>query len=709
MANIQAFLDDFGSIRVIVNRNFFNGNTGGFYLATEDGQCHDCVVRNVEDHEREKVYDLTIPTDLSFGKNLILYDNHGQSVPVVTRYITQTEEFDRQFDYDGDDLGCLYSEDHTDFALWAPTAVSVILRIRDDHDHISLLSMNRTARGVWRARAQGNLKHATYVYLIERDGQIVETTDPYALSSTANGRESAVIDLSEIMKIPDPGAGWTLRVPTDAIIYECSIRDMTSSVQTGTSTHGKFISLTQRHTSWKGMPTGLDYLRSLGVTHVQIQPVNDFQTVDEGRPERSYNWGYDPSQLLVLEGSYATDAKNPYTRMTEFRRMIAALHTAGLKVNTDVVFNHMYDAKGCSLDKTVPYYYFRFSNGYYSNGSGCGNDLESRRPMLRKYFMHVVRTWMQVYGVDGFRFDLMGILDVDTMNAIAAAARGIKKDAMIYGEGWDMPTAMDGKFKAKIYNQHHMPSIAHFNDTFRDTAKGRTSDDCRYDKGYLTGNLGMAFDMCSCLSGNSMGEPYFRRFDSPSQSVNNVETHDNSTAWDKMHACCADEPREIRMKRMKMLNCSVLLAQGIPFLHAGQEFCGTKQDNSNSYNAGDVINQMNWDRMILNMEVLDYTKKAIQLRRRYQQFRFCSASQLDQYVRFSVVDGCVVFYDINYPDTMHGCSQIRVIINPSLDYRYYQFDGEWNVLFDENGNSHDEVTSQFSVPQCTMIVLKRKS
>ena len=705
---MKAFLDDFGKVQVCLSKDYYNGSAGGFYLTGDDGTCSDCVIRGVEEHDREKRYDLTIPAVFTFGRSYTIHESHGKQVPLQIRHIVRTAEFDRRFTYHGDDLGAFYHMDHTDFAVWAPTAIHVYLRLIAPDGNVSLYPMTRGEKGVYRVRAEGNLKRHMYVYLIERDGIMVESIDPYGLSSDANSRHSAVIDVSEINKFEDPGVSSVMNSPADAVIYECSVRDMTSSKETGTETHGKFISLSETGTSFKGHPTGLDYLADLGITHVQLQPVMDFLTVDEAHPERSYNWGYDPEQFFSLEGSFSTNASDPYARVIEFRKMIAALHAKGLRVTLDVVFNHMYDVGKSPFDRIVPYYYFRYNEkGWLSNGSYCGNDLDSTRPMMRKLYLDVIRLYMNLYNIDGFRFDLMGILDVDTMNEIYRTARSVRPDVLIYGEGWDMPTALTDEQKARIYNQHRMPGIGHFNDTFRDIAKGKTGDDGKYDKGYLTGDLGMAFDMCSALSGNTKGNPYFLRFDNPIQSINALETHDNATAWDKMHMCCAEEPRDVRLKRQKLLIAATLTAQGIPFLHQGMEFCGTKQDITNSYNSGDAINQMSWERMILNYDIVEYTKKMIALRKKYRAFRLSSGLQTEKHVSFSIADGYIVFYDIDTQDGVSDSGGIRVIFNPSHNEHNFHFDEAYRVIADENGDSGSELTQDFRVPPCTCLVLSK--
>jgi len=702
MAALEAYLDDFGKAMVYISRRYFNGHADSFYLSDSHGASWDCVIRHIEEMEQQVCYELTIPSDLSFAQEYSLYENRGRCIPLQMRHIVNTAEFDRLFAYDGIDLGAAYGPDATAFALWAPTASEVLVRVRIGED-ITVRRMERTARGVYRAVVHGDLQQATYVYLVRRNGETVETTDPWALSSTANNRESAVINLKRIQAIRDLSVLPVLRSSADAVLYEVSVRDLTSHEDAGTKEHGTFNAFRETGTAWNGASTGLDYLCSLGITHVQLQPVLDFATVDENQPKRNYNWGYDPSQLIGLEGSLCSDPADPYVRMMEFRSLVVALHRRGIRVNLDIVYNHMYDVAASSLDRCVPYYYYRYhTGGNLSNGSYCGNDLDSTRPMVRRLMQHAIRFLMEVYGVDGFRFDLMGILDVDTMNALRRTAVSIKPDAMVYGEGWDMPTALDSTQKAMIYNQHRMPGIGHFNDTFRDVVKGPTGDDQLGAKGYVTGAVSLAFDMCGVLSGNTLGSPYFWRFDDPVQSVNSVETHDNSTLWDKMHSCCSEEPREVRRRRQKMMIACTLLAQGIPFLHAGEEFCGTKQGNSNSYNAGDAINGLSWQRMVYNHDVVEYTRKCIALRRSCAAFRLATGEEVRRRVHFSVADDAIVLYDIGYEDS--GVRGYRVLINPTMQEHRFHFEERCRVMMDENGDAHRESSQDIAIPACALIV-----
>ncbi len=706
MANMYAYADDFGLITVWMNRNFYQGRTDSFYLTDDEGFYKDLLITGVEDHGTNVKYTLTCPADLPFGVKYMVHESHGLAVPVIYRLIVRTKRFNEMFAYDGDDLGYRYTPESTQFALWAPTAVSVMLKVREGL-RTNVYTMYRGDKGVWRTKVTGDLKKAFYTYLIDRNGELVESIDPYAYSSNANSRESAVIDLNEIEQIVDYAPRGDIKAETDAIIYECNVRDMTSHVYTGTQSHGTFLALTEDHTSWKGLPTGLAYIKSLGVTHVQFMPVMDFATVDENRPKRSYNWGYDPVQYLVPEGSYSSDPDNPYARVRELRKLVTCLHRNNIRVILDVVFNHMYGTETSSFDKTVPYYYFRYNaSGFLSNGSYCGNDVDSTQPMVRKYILHVIRELMRVYCVDGFRFDLMGILDTDTMNEIHKTVKRIKKDGMVYGEGWDMPTSLDQGKKASIANQFKMPGVGHFNDTFRDVVKGRTSDDQKYDKGYVTGDLDRCQDMCGALTGNT-SSIYYKRFDSPVKSINALETHDNSTVWDKMKYCCGTENHDIRLTRQKMLIACTLVAQGVPFLHAGQEYCGTKNGNTNSYASGDEINQMNWDRASLNKDIVEYTRKCIAMRKHFAAFRLSTAEQIDKCVHFSIAEGNLVVYDIDYDDPGTRFSHFKVIINPSFNEREFYYQEDWTVIFDENGNNGHVTENRVHVPSLSVIVTAR--
>lgn len=709
MSAMHAYLDDFGSITIWMDKNFYGGRSDSFFLVAEGGYMKELVVKKLIEHETKVKYEMTCPSDLEFGQDYRVREVHGLCVPLEIRMIVRKPEFNRMFEYDGDDLGAFYHHDRTDFALWAPTAVSVSVEVTVNEKK-QMYALERGTRGVWRTSVRGDLKHALYAYFVERNGQVVRTLDPYGLSSDGNGWNSAVIDLDEIRAIPTVKPKTPYCCGVEAIIYEASVRDMTSLSTSGTKEHGTFNALCEAGTEYEGMPTGLDYLCSLGITHVQLMPVLDFATVDEYHPSINYNWGYDPAQYITLEGSYSSDPKDPYARMKEFRRLVSVLHSHDIRVNLDVVFNHMYDSFASPYQKVLPYYYFRYSeNGNLSNGSYCGNDFASETTMGRKYLIHVIETLMKLYDVDGFRFDLMGILDVDTMNAIYKKADSIKKDAMIYGEGWDLPTELDYRKKAMIVNQDIMPHIGHFNDYFRDVIKGKTSDDGRYERGYMTGDTGLAFSVLSALVGSVMTVPLFKRFEEPDQSINQTETHDNQTIWDKMHYCCSNDSRSVRYEKMKMILLSLFVSQGIPFMHAGMEFCDTKKDSGNSYNLPDNINGMDWQRARYNSFMIDYTRKCIALRKKYPEFRLHTSKEIYDQVLVSNRDDGTVSYTIQSPDPKEsGYQKLLVLINPMDRDFTYSCESGWSLIFDQNGEEHPEELDNMYLPSRSMLVFRQK-
>lgn len=704
MSILNAYLDDFGKITVTIDRSFYQGKSDRFQVVGMGGYFEELTIDGIESHDRYILYRLRGLKEPNFRMDYQVRESHGRYTPLIARLIVKRDQFQRMFDYNKDDLGSFYTPEKTTFRVWAPTAVNITLEM-DVDGVIFMQAMEPSEMGTWTTSVNGDYKDATYNYLVERNGEVVKALDPYAYSSNGNGKASAIIDTSKIDEVKDYPLDDHI-TGVDAIIYECSVRDMTSDPSSGINPGGKFVSLCQENTEYMGLPTGLSYLKSLGITHVQLMPITDFSTVDDFHPEVNYNWGYDPRQFLSLKGSYSTKADDPYARMIEFKKLISCCHKNHLRVNLDVVFNHVYDVDESAFDKIVPYYYFRYNEeGYMSNGSFCGNDFASEMPMASRYLVYVIQSLMRIYHVDGFRFDLMGILDVDTMNQIRYEAMKINPDVMIYGEGWDMPTMLDQDKKANILNQYELAHIGFFNDYFRDVIKGKTSENDKYDQGYATGNLGAGFATLAALTANVLDHPHYKRFTSPDQSINAFETHDNSTVWDKMHACCNNEDRATRIRRQKLMLAITLVSQGIPFIHSGFEFCGTKKDNHNSYNAPDEINRLDYKRMEYYQEVVRYFRKTVALRKSLCEFCLKTADEIAEKVRVWVADDASVFYDI--AGSKESDHVVRVIINPSREDRFYHFDEEWKVIFDENGNGIDDVLQQVAVPALSLIVCKR--
>lgn len=501
--------------------------------------------------------------------------------------------FDEQYSYDGP-LGAQYSSSHTTLRLWAPTATAVETVIYSN-DAEETQAMERCDRGVWELTLPSDRAGTHYNYrLTFPDGSFAESTDPYARAVTANGARTVVVD-------PEIGDAGTRMLPfsspLDAIIYEAHIRDLTIAPDNGIANKGKFLGLTETGTrTSNGNLSGLDYLTSLGITHVQLLPIYDFGSVDELGDlsfNAQYNWGYDPVNYNVPEGSYATNPADPMSRITELKTLVRTLHDNGLRVVMDVVYNHVYSTDSSPLEKTVPGYFFRKDDdGNFCDATACGSETASERAMVRRYIVDSVTYWARTYNLDGFRFDLMGIHDVATMNAVREALNEIDPSIIVIGEGWDMGNHPEGVQPANYFNASAMPGIAHFNDEFRDAMKGRVFDP--EAPGFVSG----ADTEKSALAiyTSITGAQGVRDFASPAQSVIYNEAHDNHTMFDKL-ALTLPGASDVELLTRHMLATAIqYLANGIIFIHAGQELLRTKGGLDNSFASPDEVNFFDYDR-----------------------------------------------------------------------------------------------------------------
>ncbi|MDN4526560.1 type I pullulanase [Fictibacillus fluitans] len=543
----------------------------------------------------------------------------GSRIPLKTGAVVRTGEFDELYAYDKRDLGAVYSPGQTVFKLWAPTASSVRLKLFTNSSTAFEYSMNREEKGVWTAVLEGDHHLHEYTYLVRVNHSVNEAVDPYAKAVTVNGTRGVIVDMN---KTHPPGWDETPDLPqinkTDSIIYELHVRDFSIHPLSGIQYKGKFKGLTESGTTVPGpYSTGLDYLTSLGITHVQILPVNDYGSIDELKADTEYNWGYDPLHFNVPEGSYATDPADPVTRIREFKSLVSALHHKGLRVIMDVVYNHVFIRETSDFEKIVPGYYFRFDyGGNPVNGTGVGNDTASERYMMRKFILDSVLFWRSEYQVDGFRFDLMGIHDIDTMNLLYTELSSIDPSIFLLGEGWKMNTWLDEDQKACIDAAVRMPGISFFNDRFRDHVKGNIFNEAQ--GGFINGNTAMLNGLYENVSGNSGDQGLFN---TPGQSINYIECHDNHTLWDRLKILHPQEDESILRRRHLLGTALALFSQGVPFIHAGQEFFRTKQGDGNSYRSGDLINRLDWERRAKFAADVQYVQELIRIRQRHPAFR----------------------------------------------------------------------------------------
>lgn len=598
-------------------------------------------------------------------------------------------KFDEAFYYDGDDLGVTYTPEQTTFRLWAPTASEASVMIYDSSDGalVERKPMVRDVRGTWVLTVNGDCNHWYYTFGVQVGSQWNEAVDPYAKAVGVNGDRGVVLDQGSTRP-----QRWTedrplLAAPVDAVIYELHVKDLSIHPQSGSSHPGKFLGLAESGTTGPdGIPTGLDYISGLGVTHVQLLPVYDYATesVDETKPELpQYNWGYDPKNYNVPEGSYATDPYSPELRIRELKQTIQALHDRGIRVIMDVVYNHVYDGYLVNFTKLVPGYYLRYKeDGTFSNGSFCGNECASERAMMSKFIIDSVVYWAQEYHMDGFRFDLMGLMDIATMNEIRRRLDKIDPSIMMIGEGWVMDTVLPEAQRANQSNAALLPRIGQFNDGFRDTVKG---DIFVYSlKGFVSLGRGFEEKVKRGIVGGIKYEGVIAQYATePDQTVNYVECHDNHTLWDKLVLSTDGHTDEERRSMHRLASAMVLTSQGIPFIHAGQEFMRTKQGVENSYKSSIEINQMNWQRCAEHQSDVLYMCSLIKLRQSHPAFRLRTAREIRRHLHFEQAPDHAIAYTLRNHAGGDPDRHLYVLYNANPESTTLQLPelGDWEVHF----------------------------
>lgn len=626
--------------------------------------------------------------------------------------VIRSEEFDNLFYYGGNDLGNTYTPQHTKFRLWAPTASEAkLVTYKKWSDKIGAeINMQQGEKGTWTSELKGNQKGLFYTYKVKIGDKWTEAVDPYVRAASVNGDKGAVVNLEETNpKKWKANKKPKFKNPEDAIIYELHVRDLSIQPESGIKQKGKYLGVTEKGTKGpEGVKTGLDHIKDLGVTHVQLLPIFDYASVNEETlNEPQYNWGYDPKNFNVPEGSYSTNPYEPTVRITELKQMVQTLHDNNLRVVMDVVYNHMYNAAESNFHKLVPGYYYRYNeDGTFANGTGVGNDTASERKMMRKFMIDSVTYWAKEYNLDGFRFDLMGIHDYETMNEIRKAVNQIDPSIILHGEGWDLNTPLAAELKANQKNAEKMKGIAHFNDNIRDGLKGSVFEE--KENGFINGKENMEDRIKKGITAGIDYDTNSSTYQDPEQVLTYVEAHDNHTLWDKLELTNPGDSDEVRTQMHKLSSSILLTSQGIPFLHAGQEFMRTKYGDHNSYKSPDSINQMDWLRRATFNNEVDYMKGLIELRKKYSAFRMTSAEQIKTHVSFIDAPQNTVAYIIEgnkheYFTVAHNANREAVEITlPSK--------GPWKVLVDgkQAGSKplyvvHD---NKIKVPALSSIVLK---
>jgi pullulanase len=649
--------------------------------------------------------------------------------------------------YEGADLGLTYTPQYADIKIWSPVAQEVTLRFyktgtptTDNADLIETVKMTKGDKGIWSHHAEGNRVGQFYtVQVTTTDGKkMAEAVDIYAKAVGTNGLRAAVLDI----KTTNP-KGWegekspVFKHATDAILYELHVRDASIAANSGIKNKGKFIGLAEKKTNYTEggvkITTGLDHIKELGVTHVHLLPSYDFFTVDEskvGDPTyKKYNWGYDPLNYNVPEGSYSTNPADPSVRILEFKTMVQAMHKAGLRVVMDVVYNHTMFGETSYFHQIVPNYYHRqTTDGKWSNGSGCGNETASDRPMMRKFMVESLENWVKEYHIDGFRFDLMGLHDIETMNLISQKLHNIKPDILLYGEGWtagDSPLAPEKRSVKQLASK--LDRIAAFSDDMRDGLKGWVFE--ANDKGFVSGRPDMeetvklgivaatkhpqvAYDKARWTKEAWAAEPY--------HCVNYAECHDNHTLWDRFTNSNPKNTEGDRIRMDKLAIATVLTSQGIPFIHAGMEFLRTKNGEENSFEKPDEINQIDWARKAKYLHVFNFYKNMIALRKAHPAFRMATTAEIQKNLQFIeplsfdskifVKTPNVVMYTLDGKAVGDKWHRILVILNGNTEGGRFKIPaGKWRIIADgetvDMKSKRDFKGDEITVPPISAMIL----
>ena len=652
----------------------------------------------------------------------------------ITQIFAETnyEEYAKNLEktsYDGE-LGAIYSKEHTTFKVWSPSAESVKLRIYkygsdDEGSKGYLKESNMTLdeeTGVWQIQLDGDYKNKYYTYVVTHDKKTYETSDIYAKACGVNGNRSMVVDLNST----DP-KGWdkdtyvTVENQTDAMIWEVQIADFSHSETSGVSkeNRGKYLAFTEKDTTVNnisGNPsTCVDYLKELGVNYVHINPFYDFGSIDEtdtSDSDDNYNWGYDPVNYNCPEGSYSSNPYDGNVRIKECKRMIMALHKAGIGVIMDVVYNHTQKGEDSNFNKTVPNYYYRInSDGTWSNGSGCGNDTASERKMFSKYMVDSVVYWAEEYHIDGFRFDLMGLHDVDTMNNIREALDQLEngEKLLMYGEPWKLTTSCDSD--CVLSNQSNISKlddrIAAFDDTYRDALKGSTAG---ADKGFIQSGdkrpnlkIGMEGQVNDTTGWAKVA----------TQCVTYGSCHDNLTMWDKLVKSVkgSDADHNVRYNDLvamnKLAGAITYTSQGISFMLAGEEFCRTKNGDENSYSSGFAVNEIDWTWLQTYGDVVEYYKGLIEIRKNIDIFRDPTDETGNNFNYLEDMPTGVIGYTVK--DETYG--NVCMIFNGSQDDVEIPLEGQWIQLANEEVAGMEclgEVSNKISVNASSAAILVDK-
>ncbi len=614
MELLSAYIDSYDEITILIDKSIYKENKI-FYISGGMHEKELKIIRHYDDGDRYKY--IALNEGYSLYLDYYIKDEDDNSVMLLSGAVVRDPRFDKEFYYDGW-LGFEYHKEYTIFKIWSPIAKEIFISLYDGEKENNYM-LEYIKSGVWMVKIYGDLDGVAYNYLVRTFDKFFYTLDPNGIASGSNSRYNYVIDKNKTyqMKYKKPNISGKY---TDAILYEASIRDFTINAK---KNQGHYLTMVDDSIE---IPA-VKYLSDLGVTHVQLLPVNDFYGVDDIKKNIKYNWGYNPVQYMVPSGWYSQLPDNPYSRINELKEMIDIFHKEGIRIILDVVFNHVYDPESFPFDVLAPGYAYRINpDGTYNNATGCGNTLATERPMVRKYFKDVVKYWMEMYNVSGFRFDLMGLIDIKTLNEIEEVALKIDPKAMFYGEGWNMPTTYPSSELGTMYNYYKIEGYGFFNDRFRDTIRGSQFTGVG---GFLFNQTNNIYDVLHLLLGSCLD--YFK-FNSPSRSINYLECHDNYTIYDYAKFILKYENEEEITSSIKLGIQMIMISEGVPFIHSGMETYHSKMGVENSYKSSDLINSMKFEIYYRHVDDVIGLTDLIKIRKKYDVFRLSTAEEIQNQV-----------------------------------------------------------------------------
>lgn len=562
---------------------------------------------------------------------------------------------------------CVYTPEKTIFTFWSSVAEKMEVRLYNTYDatEFEVITLQEKEGDFWTATVKGDQLGKFYTVCSYQNGEWgQESPGIFAKAVSVNGQRAAIID----MQATNP-EGWendqrpAMTDPTDVVVYETHMRDFTIDATSGIANKGKFIAFTEQGTQTaEGLASGIDHLKELGITHIQILPMYDYGSIDETTLGlNKYNWGYDPVNYNVPEGGYSTNPYDPATRIREAKTMIQALHAAGIRVIMDVVYNHTYSVEGCALGRVVPQYFYRMNeDGTYANGSGCGNETASDKEMMRQFMVESLCYWAREYHIDGFRFDLMGIHDQETMRQIRAALDEIDPSIITYGEGWaaSSPAYPYEQLAMKQWT-YTMPRVGAFSDDIRNALIGSPFD---HHRGFASGNTAsrdaVRYGLVACPDWS--GEPM--------QHVSYVTCHDNYCLRDRIEVAAAEETEATKLRMNKLAQTAVMVSQGMTFFYGGEELFRTKQGVENSYQSPDSINVIEWSNKQTYSDLFAYYREIIKIRRQHKGFRLGTAELVKNHVEFpeTTQEGLII-YRIKDLQGIDTASSLVVLLNGTAE------------------------------------------